>query len=98
MEENNFEVKPIKIGLFGDLEVGKTAILLKFLGIELNENISNTRGVEKYDKKIRLITGKEIKLIFWDITGNETYHSVVLQTIKGVQGIILCKLNLKQNS
>jgi len=89
MEECNFEVKSIKIGLFGDSETGKTSILQTFLGVELNEDTSNKRAVEKLDKKIKLETGKEIKLIFWDTIGNEGYRSVVLNAIKGAQGIAL---------
>ena len=89
MSENNIEATVIKIGLLGDGKVGKSAICNRFLGLEFNIDIMTTIGSEKFEKKINLKNGKEIRLILWDTAGQERFRSAALRTIKFVQGIVL---------
>ena len=89
MSENNMEIKVIRIGLLGDSAVGKTAICNSFLGCEYQVDSVATIGCEKFEIKIKLENGKEIKLVFWDTSGVERSHTTSLRTLKGVRGIIL---------
>ena len=89
MSENNIEATVIKIGLLGDGKVGKSAICNRFLGLEFNIDTMTTIGSEKFEKKINLKNGKEIRLILWDTAGQERFRSAALRTIKFVQGIVL---------
>jgi len=83
------EIKVIRIGLLGDSAVGKTAICNSFLGCEYQVDSVATIGCEKFEIKIKLENGKEIKLVFWDTSGVERSHTTSLRTLKGVRGIIL---------
>ena len=90
MDENdNIETKVIKIGLLGDGMVGKSAICNRFLGLEFTIDTITTIGSDKFEKKIKLKNGKEIKLILWDTAGQERFRSAAFKTIKFVQGIAL---------
>ena len=67
MDENdNIETKVIKIGLLGDGMVGKSAICNRFLGLEFTIDTITTIGSDKFEKKIKLKNGKEIKLHYFN--------------------------------
>ena len=89
MLDNNTEIKVIKIGVIGDSAVGKTAICNSFIGNEFTVEGQATIGCEKFDKKILLEDGKEIKLAYWDTAGAERFHEIVFKTLKTSQGIVL---------
>ena len=86
---DNIELTSIKVGLLGDGRVGKSAICNTFIGVDfINEAIS-TIGFEKFDKKLQVEDGKEIKLVLWDTAGQERFRSAAFKTIRSVQGIAL---------
>ncbi len=86
---DNIELTSIKVGLLGDGSVGKSAICNAFIGVDfINEAIS-TIGFEKFDKKLQVEDGKEIKLVLWDTAGQERFRSAAFKTIRSVQGIAL---------
>ena len=89
MGDNNIETKLIKIGLLGDSKVGKSAICRAFTGLEFISEGVTTIGSDKFEKKILLKSGKEIKLILWDTAGQERFRSAAFKTIKSVHGIAL---------
>ena len=89
MEKNNIEINAIKIALLGDNFVGKTCICDTFSGLEFTEDNISTIGNEKFEKKIKLLNGKEIKLIYWDTAGQERFHAATLRAVRNVQGVIL---------
>ena len=78
----------IKIGLLGDSNVGKTSICNTFSGDESCDCLI-TIGTDKFEKKIKLENGEEIKLIFWDTPGAERFRSTAFKIMKGFQGIFL---------
>ena len=90
--------RAIKIGLLGDEEVGKTSICNSFVGIEFQNDYLRTIGSEKFEKKINLDNGKEIKLVFWDGAGQERFRTAVLRTVRNVEGIILVFNVIDKNS
>ena len=89
MGDNNIETKVIRIGLLGDSKVGKSAICRAFTGLEFISEGVTTIGSDKFEKKILLKSGKEIKLILWDTAGQERFRSAAFKTIKSVHGIAL---------
>ena len=89
MGDNNIETKVIRIGLLGDSKVGKSAICRAFTGLEFISEGVTTIGSDKFEKKILLKSGKDIKLILWDTAGQERFRSAAFKTIKSVHGIAL---------
>ena len=89
MNGENISITTIKIGLLGDSSVGKTAICNSFLNMEFNDDMLSTIGLEKLETKYKLHDGNTIKLILWDISGQERSRSIALKSIKAVQGVVI---------
>ena len=54
MEPNLKIPRTIKIGLFGDSQVGKSSICNNFDGVEFDIDIICTIGFDKFEKKVRI--------------------------------------------
>ena len=89
MTEKDIELTSIKVGILGDGRVGKSAICNSFTGIQFSEETSITIGSAKFEKKLNVAEGKEIKLVIWDTAGQERFRSAAFKTIRAVQGIAL---------
>ena len=87
MSKNIKKIKNIKITVFGELAVGKTQIVNVFTGI--NFNGYDHPGMDKINTSIKMRDDKEIKLIIFDTPGVERFHSLSINTVKHVQGVIL---------
>jgi small GTP-binding protein len=68
--ENKFR---FKITVIGDGQVGKTSLIKKFTEGFFNKDYVKTIGAQFsiYDKKIN---GDDIKLLFWDIAGQDDFN------------------------
>ena len=73
MEENN-KPRAIKLGFLGDSQVGKTSLCNSYIGVAFEEDTIATIGAERFDKKISLKIGKEIKLIFLIHQGKKDFE------------------------
>ena len=81
--DNRPEIKVIKIGVIGDSYVGKASVCNSYVSGELK--LKDYREcINKYKTKLNLKNGKEIKLIFFDSNGQERYHSITLNCLKGL--------------
>ena len=89
MEANKIDVKSIKIGLLGDSLVGKSYILAVYNNFDFASEYFCRTTTEKFEKKININNGKNIKLIMWYVTGQERFRKAVFKTIRSVHGIIL---------
>ena len=89
MKQNENIPRAVKIGLLGDTHVGKSAICNTFIGIEFYMDMISTIGYEKFDKKVKLKNGEDIKIVFYDTGGAERFRAVAFKTLRNVQGIIL---------
>ena len=69
------KVKKIKIVLLGDVGVGKSYIISKYIRNEFNENKAPTSGAYNYQKTIK-IGDKEVLLELWDTAGQEKFRSL----------------------
>jgi small GTP-binding protein len=62
-----------KITVIGDGRVGKTTLIEKFTQGSFKKNYVKTIGAQfsVYDRKVE---GDKIRLLFWDIAGQDTFH------------------------
>ena len=92
MDNEDIREEEIKIALLGDVSVGKTGFLNRFMERDVNLNELNTIGMEQSRKKLELILENQ-KIIstikIYDSAGQESYKSIALSYIKQVDGIIL---------
>ena len=72
----------IKIGLFGDADVGKSTVAYYLQNNTVNKNKSLTIGVDFVSKEVRIdnnnFDNKQIiKYQIWDTAGQELYNSII---------------------
>ena len=62
-----------KIAVAGDVEVGKTSLIMKFTQNAFKRDYVKTIGAQfsVYNKEIE---GDKIRLLFWDIAGGKAFH------------------------
>jgi small GTP-binding protein len=71
-----------KITLFGPAAVGKTSILLRYIKDFFSHNLKKTIGSNFLVKDL-LIDGKDVRLMLWDIGGQERFSSIRSIYFKG---------------
>ena len=77
-----------KIVLTGDIGVGKTQIVKRFVFNMFDDNHQSTIGMDISTKLIER-NGKKINLSLWDTMGQEQYKSLANIYYKGFQGAII---------
>ena len=75
--------------LIGDISVGKTSLLNRFIGIPFSENYRCTLSVNFKKKSILLDPYSAAELIIWDTCGQEKYRGITRQYYKNANGIAL---------
>ncbi|KAL7721155.1 Rab family GTPase [Entamoeba marina] len=78
----------LKIGLIGDVGVGKTALIQRFCFGTYADDYEATIGIETVDKNIT-IDGQTYQMQLWDTAGQEKYHSLVRLYFKDIKGVLL---------
>jgi GTP-binding protein of the ras superfamily involved in termination of M-phase len=58
----------VKIGMLGDVQVGKTSLMVKYVNDRFDENYMMTLGVNFLEKKVEL-KNTEINMMIWDLGG-----------------------------
>ena len=89
MTEKDIELTSIKVGILGDGRVGKSAICNSFTGIQFSEETSITIGSAKFEKKLNVAEGKEIKLVIWDTAGQERFRNVTKSYFQSSHGLLV---------
>ena len=64
-----------KVVLVGDMSVGKTNIIAKYLKNDFSEDYKTTIGVE-FHSKIAKVEGHVVKAQIWDTCGQERFKSI----------------------
>jgi len=77
--------KPLKIVLCGEGGVGKTSIAFRFTKGVFYETMKITVGIEHFTKIIK-IDGKEVKIVLWDLGGEERFRFLAPVFLKGAKG------------
>jgi small GTP-binding protein len=77
-----------KICILGAFAVGKTSLVEKYVKSIFSDKYHTTIGV-KTDQKDLTIDGKDIRLIIWDINGEDDYQHVRPSYLTGISGFIL---------
>lgn len=77
-----------KICMLGPYSVGKTSLVKKFVHGIFSDKYLVTIGV-KIDKKEILINDQTLKLMLWDIAGEEDEFAIPLSYLKGCDGCLL---------
>lgn len=77
-----------KITILGDIAVGKTSILSRYMTNEFNPAYRATVGVEFQVKNLRLDNNK-VSLKIWDTCGEERYKSITRQYYRNTNGALL---------
>ena len=76
-----------KVVLIGDIGVGKSSLLLRFVNNEFMEDTS-TIGVDFKFKTI-VLNSKTIKLQIWDTTGQEIFRTINSSYNRGADSFIV---------
>ncbi|MGL1956107.1 MAG: GTP-binding protein [Colwellia sp.] len=77
-----------KICLLGASSVGKTSLVKQFVEGVFNEKYLTTIGV-KVDKKIVCVDDEQVKLMLWDIEGNDRYNVFQKKYLRGASAYII---------
>ena len=77
----------LKILILGDMTVGKTTLLLKYIDNFTPEVYISTLGVD-YKTKSIVYNGVNVVLQIWDTAGQERYRVITKSFVKGTDGII----------
>lgn len=77
-------IKRIKVAFAGDAGVGKSSIIMKYLGVRDISQIKKTRGVSIENTKY---SGTE--LIIWDFSGQEHFRDIIVPFLNGSNIVVL---------
>lgn len=78
----------LKILLIGDMAVGKTCLLRRFVDNKFSSEFITTIGID-YKLKNMDVLGKRVKLQIWDTAGQERFRTITRSYFRGSNGIIL---------
>ncbi|MFX1304691.1 MAG: Rab family GTPase [Promethearchaeota archaeon] len=94
--KKNSEKYRFKIVIIGDGGVGKTSLIQKFTQGIFQKDYTKTIGalISEYDKKF---DEDEIRLIFWDIAGQDDFYFLRPSFYKASQGAIIV-YSLEENN
>ena len=69
----------IKLGLFGDSDVGKSTIAHFLQTNQINNNKTLTIGVDYLSKEYSVASDVNVKFQIWDTAGQERYNSIIIK-------------------
>ena len=83
------EIYEMKIILLGDVSVGKTSILGRYIKNSFNEDYKCTIQTERQTKLIDIDLHSSVKLVIWDTCGQEKFRNVTRQYYHGCDGAVI---------
>ena len=90
MSENENLKYILKIALSGDTAVGKTSLINRYIDNSFKENYAATMGVNIMTKMVELKDlNINVRLIIWDIAGQDTYKETRAYYFEGCNGALL---------
>ena len=88
-EKSKINFINLKIILIGDIAVGKTSIISRYVNNSFEENYQCTIQAEQQTKIVKEDENTYVKLIIWDTVGQEKFRSLTRQYYNGCQGAII---------
>ncbi|MFX0001183.1 MAG: Rab family GTPase [Candidatus Hodarchaeota archaeon] len=89
LEEANLDREFVyKIVILGDAAVGKTSLISQFVEGSFNEDYKPTLGANIVRKDV-ILNSTKVRLIMWDLAGQEKYQVVRSMYFQGCQGALL---------
>ena len=83
--------------MLGTLAVGKTSLVRRFIEGIYSEDYQTSIGV-KVDKKSVREAGQEVKLVLWDIFGEDKFQKVQASYWRGMFGYLLVVDGTRRNT
>lgn len=77
-----------KICMLGAFSVGKTSLVRQFVASIFDDKYLTTVGV-KIDKKEITVQGQDVKLMLWDLAGEDAYNKISANHLRGASGCII---------
>ena len=78
-----------KICMIGDFSVGKTSLVARFVRQTFSEKYLTTVGVKIDTKLVKLADERDVKLVLWDIAGNDALTTATSSYLCGSAGFFL---------
>ena len=78
-----------KLIMLGDVAVGKTSIVTRFVDNEFKSTYHCTVGVEYKVKSLKLDPYTNVNLKIWDTCGEEKYRTITRQYYRNSNGVVL---------
>jgi small GTP-binding protein len=78
----------IKLLVLGDLSVGKSSFIYRFIEDKFNSDQIPSTGLDLKTADI-ILENKKIRVQIWDTAGQEKYNSITKNLLLRVQGIII---------
>jgi small GTP-binding protein len=85
----NGELKQLTLFILGNSSVGKTSFIHKYVKNDFKDSYKNTIGMDYCSRNMKLPTGEEFEIFFYDTAGQEKYKSISFNLIKKADGILL---------
>ena len=78
-----------KIVLIGNVSVGKSSIIRRFVHNDFNNSYLCTVGTELFRKTLLIGDNKNVNLLIWDTCGQERFRAVTRQYFRDTHAILL---------
>jgi small GTP-binding protein len=88
MDASSIDAVRYKIVFVGDVSVGKTSIMNRFIENKFSEAYDPSIGVD-FHSKIITYKNRPYKLQFWDSAGQEKYKSLIPSYVRGASIIFI---------
>ncbi|GAH07002.1 unnamed protein product, partial [marine sediment metagenome] len=76
-----------KIVILGEAAVGKTSLLNRFCEDTFNEDYKPTLGANIIRKDVNIEENTKVRLIMWDLAGQEKYNVIRSMYFQGCEGV-----------
>ncbi len=84
--------------MVGDFGVGKTSLTRRYVNNIFSDRYLTTVGVKIETKQVDLTTDQTVKLVIWDIAGEETITSINRSYMRGLSGYLLVADGTRPNT
>jgi len=78
-----------KVCMIGDISVGKTSLVRRFVHRSFSDRYLTTVGVKVDTKPVTLPDGEALKLVLWDIAGTDRFSTIETGYLRGAAGYLL---------